>query len=104
MCKTTLVNEMLTSSGLFSINGHKIKVVRGDPEVGVYFVSATDGKQKVKVAGNLAENTVSKLIGVILALAAGTWKVEIKTQYARSGNMFLKNSRLVESSFTLTVA
>jgi hypothetical protein len=33
------------------------------------------------VAGHLAENTASKIIGMVPALVAGTWKVEIKTQY-----------------------
>ncbi|MDR2807504.1 MAG: DUF4469 domain-containing protein, partial [Spirochaetaceae bacterium] len=101
---TEAINETLTPNGLFSISGHKIKEVGDDPEAGVYFVSAIDPTQKVKVSGNLVENTASKLIGVIPALSAGTWKVEIKTQYAGSGNTFLKNPRVAESSFTLTVA
>ncbi|MDR2807954.1 MAG: DUF4469 domain-containing protein [Spirochaetaceae bacterium] len=101
---TEAVNETLTPNGLFSISGHKIKMVGDDPDVGVYFVSEADQTQKVKVAGNLAENTASKLIGVIPGLAAGTWKVEVKTQFSGSGSTMLKKSRTIGSAFTLTVA
>ncbi|MDR2793070.1 MAG: DUF4469 domain-containing protein [Treponema sp.] len=91
---TGAVNETLTPGGLFSISGHKIKVAGDKPDVGVYFVPAADAVQKVKVTGNLAENTASKLIGVIPALTVGTWTVEIKTQYSRGGT-FLKEPRTV---------
>jgi hypothetical protein len=56
---------------MFSIIGHKLKVVREDSEVGVYFVADSDPSVWVKVAGHLGENTASKLIGVIPALSAG---------------------------------
>jgi hypothetical protein len=55
------------------------------------------------VAGHLAENTVSKIIGMVPALGAGTWKVEIKTQFTVGGS-FLKEPRAIESVFALTVA
>jgi hypothetical protein len=77
--------------------------VAGDaPEVGVYFVPA-DGGAAVKVAGHLAENTASKLIGVIPALGAGKWKMEVKTQYTGASSTSLKKSRVIEGSMTLTV-
>jgi hypothetical protein len=99
---TEAVNETLTPGGQFGISGHKIKVVGDDPKVGVYFVSADDASLRVKVGGNLAENTAAKVIGVIPALTAGTWKVEIKTQYTVGGT-FLKEPRSVEYKGTLTV-
>jgi hypothetical protein len=68
----------------------------------VYFVSAADAAQRVKVSGYLAENTASKLIGVIPALAAGGWKVEVKTQYIVGGT-FLKEPRVIESPFVMTI-
>ncbi|MDR1325617.1 MAG: DUF4469 domain-containing protein [Treponema sp.] len=39
---TETVNETLTSGGQFSVSRHKIKVEGDSPELGVYFVSATD--------------------------------------------------------------
>jgi hypothetical protein len=96
------VNETLTPGGQFSITGHKIKIAGDDPGVGVYFTSESDPSQSVKVSGRLAENTASKLIGIIPVLSAGTWKVAIKTQYT-SGASFLKNPRVIESAVSLTV-
>jgi hypothetical protein len=99
---TESVNDALSPGGMFSIAGHKIKVVGDDPEVGVYFVSEADTTRRVKVSGHLAENTASKLIGVIPALSAGKWKVEVKTQFA-SGGTRLKEPRIIEFKGELTV-
>ncbi|MDR0644992.1 MAG: DUF4469 domain-containing protein [Treponema sp.] len=100
---TGAVNEALTPGGQFSITGHKLKVLGEDPEVGIYFVSESEQDVRVKVGGHLAENLTSKLIGVLPALGAGTWKVEIKTQYSGSSNTTLKKPRVIESPFVLTV-
>jgi hypothetical protein len=101
---TEAVNETATPGGMFSISGHKIKVVGEDPACGMYFVSQGDSPQEVKVAGHLAENTGSKVIGVIPSLTAGEWKAVIKTQFSGSGSTILKAPRVIESFFTLTVA
>jgi hypothetical protein len=55
------------------------------------------------IEGHLAENTVAKVIGMILAgLAAGTWKREIVTQYS-SGIFSLKEPLAVEFKGELRV-
>ena len=100
---TEAVNETLSPGGQFSIAGHKIKVAGEDPEVGVYFVSEADASLRVRVSGHLAENTASKVIGLIPALSTGTWKVEIKTRYTGSGSTTLKSPRVIEGGMTLTV-
>jgi hypothetical protein len=100
---TEAVNETLTPGGQFIVSGHKIKVVGDKPEVGVYFVSVADPSQRVKVAGHLAENAVSKVIGIIPALSAGVWKLEIVTQYT-TGSAFLKDPRTLTFAGDLTVA
>jgi hypothetical protein len=99
---TESVNDALTPGGMFSIVGHKIKVAGEDAGVGVYFVAADDPAQRVKVSGHLGENAASKVLGVIPALGAGKWKAEIKTQFATGGKL-LKEPRVIESGFTLTV-
>jgi hypothetical protein len=99
---TESVNETLTPGGQFSVAGHKIKVVGDKAEVGVYFVSVADPSQRVKVSGHLAENAANKLIGIIPALSAGTWKLEIVTQYT-TGSTFLKEPRVLELPRELTV-
>jgi hypothetical protein len=100
---TESVNEALTPGGIFSIAGHKVKITGEAPETGVYFVSEADPAVRVKVAGHLAENAASKVIGTIPALSAGKWKVEIKTRFGGSGKD-LKNTRSIESAFVLTVS
>jgi hypothetical protein len=100
---TESVNETLTPGGIFSIAGHKLKLTGDNPEVGVYFVPEANPAGRVKVGGHLAENTPAKLIGVIPALDAGKWKVEVKTQFSGSGSTMLKAPRTITSAFTLTV-
>jgi hypothetical protein len=77
---TEAVNETLTLVGQFSIAGHKIKVAGADPNLQVKVMS-----------------------GLIPALSAGTWKVEIKTQYTGSDSTMLKNLWVIEGGMTLTV-
>jgi hypothetical protein len=57
----------------------------------------------VKAAGHLAENTASKIIGIIPALAAGQWRVEAVTQYS-SGSFTLKEPRVIAFAPLLTVS
>ncbi|MDR2193216.1 MAG: DUF4469 domain-containing protein, partial [Treponema sp.] len=99
---TESVNETLTPGGMFSIAGHKLKIAGENPEVGVYFVPEADPTGLVKVSGHLAENTASKLIGIVPPLSAGKWKVEIKTQFS-GGSSFLKEPRTLSFNGVLTV-
>jgi hypothetical protein len=101
---TEAVNETLTPGGMFAIEGHKIKVAGDKPDCGVYFVSATDATQRVKVAGHLADNTASRIVGIIPALAAGQWRVEVVTQYSGGTQTMLKTPRTLEGKSLLTVA
>jgi hypothetical protein len=98
---TESVNDILTPGGMFSIAGHKIKVAGNESEVGLYFIPEDSASQPVKVGGHFAENTASKLIGVIPPLPAGKWKIEVRTRYS-GGNNPLKESRTITSAFTLT--
>jgi hypothetical protein len=100
---TGSVNETVTPGGQFSLSGHKIKVAGTGGGVGIYFVLATDPDQSAIMDPFLAENTSSKVIGVIPQLTAGTWKLEIKTQYTVGGTL-LKEPRVIESAIVLTVA
>jgi hypothetical protein len=94
------VNGTLTPGGLFSISGRKIKVAGNDPECGVWFVSLANPAQRHKVSSALAENVSTKLIGLVPALPAGEYAIEIKTQYTLGGKD-LKKPRTVKSGFTL---
>jgi hypothetical protein len=97
------VNETLTPGGMFALAGHKIKIAGDNPECGVYFVNAEKATQRVKVSGHLADNTASRIVGIIPALAAGSYRVAVTTQYTVGGTA-LKEPRTAESAFTVQVA
>jgi hypothetical protein len=88
---------------MFSIAGHKIKVEGDNPAVGVYFVSTVSPTQRVKVVGHLAENIAAKVIGIVPALSAGSYTLEIVTQFS-SGSSLLKEPRTIAFARELTVA
>ena len=99
---TEAVNETLTPGGMFALEGHKIKVAGDHADCGVYFINAANPAERVRVAGHLAENTAGKIIGMIPALAAGTYRVAVTTQYTVGGTP-LKEPRTAESAFTVQV-
>ena len=98
---TEAVNETATPGGMFSVSGHKIKVEGDKSGVGVWFVPADNPAGRVKVEGRLAENSAGKVIGIIPALSAGVYTLEIVTQYS-SGSFFLKEPRTVVFKNELT--
>ncbi|MDR2364009.1 MAG: DUF4469 domain-containing protein [Spirochaetaceae bacterium] len=100
---TEAVNETLVPGGIFTISGHKIKIAGDNPEVGVYFIPVAGPDQRIKVSGNLAENPSVKLIGVIPPeLAAGTYRLEVVTQFS-GGNNTLKEPWVIVFGSPLTV-
>jgi hypothetical protein len=101
---TEAVNEALTPGGMFAIEGHKIKVAGDNADCGVYFTDAANPAQKIKVPGHLADNTASRIVGIIPALTAGKWKVEVVTQFNGSSSSFLKNPRTAASPAVFTVS
>jgi hypothetical protein len=99
---TEAVNETATPGRQFVITGYKVKVAGDSPDTGVYFISVSNGRE-IKTAEHLAENSPSKLIGVIPQLPVGVYKAVIKTRFS-SGSFLLKEPRVIESGFTLTMA
>jgi hypothetical protein len=71
--------------------------------VGVYFVREANPAGWVRVDGHLAEDAANRLIGMILALSAGIYILEIVTQYT-TGSVFLKEPRTLIFAGKLTVA
>jgi hypothetical protein len=103
--KSGIVNKTISPGGIFAIYGNKIKVVGDDPSVGVYFVSVADPALEIKVSDNFAENTNTKLIGIIPALVNDKqWQVAVKTQFTGSSNKFLKTPRIITNDSKLEVA
>jgi hypothetical protein len=99
--KTGSVNDLLTPNRNLKISGHKIKIAGDNADNGIYFVNQGT-QQRAKVdASDVVINNPSELIVVIPALAAGTYKLEVITQFTNS--VFLKEPRTAVFDKTLTV-
>ncbi|MDR1400525.1 MAG: DUF4469 domain-containing protein [Treponema sp.] len=83
------VNDVLTPGRNMKITGNKFKPAGKDAACGVYFVNA-DIQEQVKVKeADIVENQNAHLLLIIPALAAGTYHLEITTQFT-GGSAFLK--------------
>ncbi|MDR2517385.1 MAG: DUF4469 domain-containing protein [Spirochaetaceae bacterium] len=100
---TEAVNETLTPGGMFALAGHKIKVAGDHADCGVYSVNTAAPAERIQVTGHLADNTASRIVGIVPALSAGQWRVEVVTQFS-SGSALLKEPRAISLAPVLTVA
>jgi DNA-binding domain/Domain of unknown function (DUF4469) with IG-like fold len=100
--KSGSVNDLLTPGRNLKIVGSKIKVTGDNASVGVYFVDATTQARTKVDPSDIVTNNPSELIVVIPALAAGTYTIEVLTQY--SGSQSLKEPRTATLDKQLTVA
>ena len=98
---TESLNSVITPGNMIHILGHKIKVEGGDPACGVWFVSLADGS-RVNVTEHLGINRSSELFGLIPPLSAGTYRLEVATQYTH-GTTPLKEVRIIKAEPDLTV-
>ncbi len=99
--KSGSVNDLLTPGRNLKIAGSKIKVTGEDPSVGVFFVNVvTQARTKVE-ASDIVTNNPSEVMVVIPELAAGTYAIELLTQY--SGSQTLKEPRTATLDKQLTV-
>ncbi|SEM81783.1 protein of unknown function [Chryseobacterium taichungense] len=100
--KSGSVNDLLTPGRNLKIVGSKIKVTGDDASVGIYFVDvATQGRIKVEQS-DIVTNNPSEVMVVIPALAAGTYNLEVVTQYSSGAS--LKDPRTATLDKILTVA
>ncbi|MDR3246352.1 MAG: DUF4469 domain-containing protein [Prevotellaceae bacterium] len=91
--KTGSVNELLTPERNLKISGHKIKIAGDNNANGVYFVNR-DTQERTQVdVSDIVTNNPSELIVVIPALAAGTYRVEVTTQFGSNSKTLLNESR-----------
>lgn len=100
--KSGTVNDILTPGRNLKISGSKIKVTGDNTNNGIYFVNiATNDRTPVDIS-DVVVNNPSEIIVVIPDLPAGTYKLEVVTQYA--GGNLLKEPRTAEFDKTLTVS
>jgi hypothetical protein len=95
-----LENKTVTPGGFFTVTGRKLKVAGESPNCGVWFVSTRSRARRYKVERTLAENTNTKVIGLVPALPAGEYVVEIKTCYT-AGASGSKEPDTIKSGFTV---
>ncbi|MDR1803593.1 MAG: DUF4469 domain-containing protein, partial [Treponema sp.] len=91
--KSGLVNDLLTPNRNLRIQVSKLKIAGESENNGIFFVNQAN-QQRVKVdATDIVNNNPSELIIVIPALEAGSYKLEIVTQFTNSSKMMLKEPR-----------
>ena len=100
--KSRTVNEVLTPGFNLRVTGTKLRVVGDKPGVGIFFrETATNTATKVD-EGDIVVNNPSELMIIIPALPAGTYQLEVTTQYSM-GKQWLKEPRTSVFEKTLTI-
>ena len=100
--KSRTVNEVLTPGFNLRVTGTKLRVVGDKPGVGIFFrETVTNTATKVDEA-DIVVNNPSELMIIIPALPAGTYQLEVTTQYSM-GKQWLKEPRTSVFEKTLTV-
>ncbi|WP_346985560.1 DNA-binding domain-containing protein [Chryseobacterium sp. POE27] len=99
--KSGSVNDLLTPGRNLKIAGSKIKVTGNDPFIGVFFVNTASNVRTMVEESDMVTNNPSELIVVIPALPAGTYHLEVVTQY--SSGALLKDTRTATLDKILTV-
>jgi hypothetical protein len=95
------VNDLLTPNRNLRIAGSRLRIAGDNPSCGVWFVNDADGTRTQVDTGDIVTNNPSELIIVIPALAPGTYRVEVSTQYG--GTTPLKEPRTAVFDRPLTV-
>jgi hypothetical protein len=86
--KTASVNDLLTPNGKLKISGAQLKISGGNAYNGVYFIRQ-EIYEAIKVPpSSIITNNPSELIIIIPSLAAGTYKLEVMSQYSPTGDFF----------------
>ncbi|WP_262920353.1 DUF4469 domain-containing protein [Parabacteroides sp. FAFU027] len=98
--KTGLINDRITPNRNLRIKGSKLKVVGEHESVGIFFVNeATSERTKVDPT-DIVTNNPSELVIVTPGLAAGSYVLEVASQY--SGAQLLKDPRSITFDKVLT--
>ena len=100
--KSRTVNDRLTPGFNLRVTGTKLRVVGDKPGVGIFFrETATNTATKVD-EGDIVINNPSELMIIIPALPAGTYQLEVTTQFSM-GKQWLKEPRTSVFEKPLTV-
>ena len=100
--KSGSVNDLLTPNRTLKITGNKLKIAGDSPSVGVYFVNSETGERFAVEPSDMVINNPSELIVTIPELTAGTYTVEVTSQFG--GTVPLKEPRTAVFGKLLTVS
>ena len=95
-------DERLTSGGVLTILGNRIKIDGNDPSCGLYLVNTAD-ESSIKVTGNMVDNQRNRVSTQLPVLSPGTYRIRIITQFT-SGRVFLKEPRQLDYGVEFTVS
>ncbi|WP_346984430.1 DNA-binding domain-containing protein [Chryseobacterium sp. POE27] len=99
--KSGSVNDLLTPGRNLKIAGSKIKVTGNDPFIGVFFVNTASNVRTMVEESDMVTNNPSELIVVIPALLAGTYQLEVVTQFADSSILKQPRTALLDKPLTV---
>jgi hypothetical protein len=100
--KTGSINDLITPNRNIRIAGDKIKIAGDNVDNGIYFVNQVTAERTKVDSSDIVTNNPSELIIVVPVLAAGTYLVEVTTQYS-NGSTLLKQPRSAIFDRILTV-
>jgi hypothetical protein len=99
--KTGSVNDVITPNRNLKIKGYKVKIAGDNPAVGISFVN-NNTSESIKVdPSDMVTNNPSELIIITPALPAGTYTLQVTSQF--SGSSMLKEPRTAIFDKPLTV-
>jgi hypothetical protein len=101
--KTGSINDLLTPGRNLKITGSKIRVTGEDAGNGIRFVNRESGEHTKVDPTDIVVNNPSELIVVIPLLEAGTYLLEVTTQFTGSGGKLLNSPRTAVFDKPLTV-
>jgi hypothetical protein len=99
--KSGSVNDVITPNRNLRIRGYKLKIEGDQSQVGVSFVNESTGDITKVDPSDIVENMPSELIIVTPELTAGTYGVQVTTQFNK--NALLKTPRTTIFEHILTV-
>lgn len=99
--KTGTVNEMLTPGRNLKIIGNKLKLAGENPAVGIYFINEASGESIKVDASDIVTNNPSELIIIVPQLAAGNYRIEIRTQFAVGSTLKEPRSSVFDKILTV---
>jgi len=96
-------SDKLTPNGFLSIEGNNLLITGEDANVGLHFINTSDSSKSVKLnAEDLGINTRTKLACVVPALEAGSYQIQVVTQYSKGKTLRkVAQESLLTSPFTV---